>query len=60
MTNNIKNNIVLLKKQGVDLLDITATKNKALDKKMYDLIVYINNHPLDYLHFIETINKKTP
>ena len=43
---------------GVDLYDIKKLKNIALENKMYDLIVYINNDPYDYFSFVSQINNK--
>jgi hypothetical protein len=59
--NKTQKKIITLKNMGVDLYDIKKLKNIALENKMYDLIVYINNDPYDYFSFVSQINnKETP
>ena len=60
MQQKTKENIIKLKSYGLDLYDIKLIKNTALENKMYDLIVYINNTPFDYLNFIAQLNEKKP
>ena len=57
MTDKIKNTIIKFKENGEDLLDLRTIKNKALELKMYDLIVYINNNIREYLSFVNSLKK---
>ena len=41
--------------QHIDLLDVTSVKRYALEKRLYDVVVYINNNLAEYLAFAKSI-----
>lgn len=59
MPDNIIQMINTLQKEyNLDMLDIHQVKKWALERKMYDLIVYINNNLSDYVLFVRKIKEK--
>lgn len=55
MNRQIIKKINILKNRGIDLLNIKQVKNTALDMKMYDLVVYINNNFTDYIEHVKKL-----
>ena len=54
MRNNIKRLIrYLQEEENIDMLDIKKVKKIALNKKMYDLIIFINENFSEYVSFIK-------
>ena len=59
MTENIKQMISYLQKfESIDMLDIGEVKKHALNRKMYDLIVFINSNLPEYVEFIRKQNSR--
>lgn len=60
MTDSIKNNILKIWSiNNIDMMDVHSVQLIALDKKMYDLVVYLNNNVSEYISFInDTKNHK--
>ena len=53
MPDEIKHMIeALYRENNIDLLDISLVKRYALERKMYELIVYINNNLSDYIIYV--------
>lgn len=58
MEQNIKNEIKAIKKTNIeDMRDIKAVKNYALNNKMYDLIVFINENINEYFNYIKDLQE---
>lgn len=43
--------------EQIDMLDIRSVKAYALNQKMYDLIVFINNNLREYMSFVKRLNE---
>ena len=57
MGDNIKRMIICLQgTENVDMLDISVVKKLALNRKMYDLIVFINSNLSEYVDYIKEQN----
>lgn len=42
----------------INMSDIHSVQKYALEQKLYDLVVYINNNSKDYFSFVKTLNQK--
>ena len=40
----------------IDLLDIRSVQNYAIQHKMYELVVFINNNFSEYIEYVKSIN----
>lgn len=59
MDKKMKQAIVRIYEESkINMLDIPAVQRYALEKKMYDIVVYINNNLTDYVTFVKIISKK--
>ena len=57
MGDNIKRMIYYLQQvENIDMLDIGEVKKCALNRKMYDLIVFINSNLSEYVDYIKGQN----
>ena len=57
MTDSIRRMICYLQQvEDIDMLDIGAVKRCALNRKMYDLIVFINSNLSEYVEYIKGQN----
>ena len=58
MTDSIRRMIYYLQQaENIDMLDIGEVKKRALNRKMYDLIVFINSNLPEYVEYIKEQNK---
>lgn len=56
MNDRIKHIITqLYVEQHIDLLDVASVKRYALQNRLYDVVVYINNNLTEYLDFAKSI-----
>lgn len=54
MTEGIKEKIYFLQQiDDIDMLDIGMVKKHALNRKMYELIVFINSNLSEYIEFVK-------
>ena len=59
MTENMKKMIYYLREiEGIDMLDIGKVKKYALNRKMYELIVFINSNLTEYIEFVKKENNR--
>lgn len=57
MNDKIRNEILcIFRSNEIDMMDIRSVKAYALEQKMYDLIVFINNNFQEYVTYIKTLN----
>ena len=58
MTDKIRTEIHCIYRSGkFDMMDIRSLKAYALEQKMYDLIVYLNNNLREYVAYIKMLNQ---
>ena len=50
--------VVLCVKNKIDLLDIIAIQNIALQTQQYDLLVYLNNSVKEYISYAKKYMKQ--
>lgn len=58
MEENIKAKILKIQNKKADMLDIYTVQLMALEMKMYDLVVYLNNNTSEYISFINDMKKE--
>ena len=39
---------------GIDLFDVRSVQRYALEHKMYDLVVYLNNNLQEYISYVKS------
>ncbi len=61
MSEDIKNMIFsIYTDYHINLVDVGQVKRHALDRKMYPLIVYINDNLTDYVRYAKELMKNEP
>ena len=51
--------ITLCLSNNIDVLDIKTIQTVALKIKRYDLLVYLNNHVIEYISYVKDRKKET-
>ena len=60
MRDNMKDEIITLcLSNNIDLLDIKTIQTVALTIKRYDLLVYLNDHAIEYISYVKNRKKET-
>ena len=55
MTEIVKEQIFTIRETGVtNMFDLPAVQRLAYERNFFDLVVYIEEHPKEYAHFILT------
>ena len=56
MTEIIKEQILIIRETGLTthMFDLPMVKRLAYERDFFDLVVYIEEHPKEYAHFIMT------
>ena len=53
MTEKIKEQIVIIRDSGkVNMFSVNEVQHLAYEQKLYDLVVFIEDHRKEYVHFI--------
>ncbi len=53
MTEKIKEQILIIRDSGkVNMLSVNEVQHLAYEQKLYDLVVFIEDHRKEYVHFI--------
>ena len=59
MRDNMKDEIITLcLSNNIDVLDIKTIQTVALKIKRYDLLVYLNNHAIEYISYVKDRKKE--
>lgn len=59
MTEEIKKQILAIQRSGLtNMLDTIAVQRIAFDYDYYDLVLYLEEHRKEYVHFILTGSEK--
>ena len=55
MTEIIKEQILIIRETGLtNMFDLPMVQRLAYERNFFDLVVYIEEHPKEYAHFIMT------
>ena len=55
MTEIVKEQIFTIRETGItNMFDLPAVQRLAYERNFFDLVVYIEEHPKEYAHFIMT------
>ena len=55
MTEIVKEQILTIRETGItNMFDFPAVQRLAYERNFFDLVVYIEEHPKEYAHFILT------
>ena len=55
MTEVVKEQILAIRETGIsNMFDLTMVQRLAYERDFFDLVVYIEEHPKEYAHFIMT------
>ena len=55
MTELVKEQILTIRETGItNMFDLPAVQRLAYERDFFDLVVYIEEHPKEYAHFILT------
>ena len=55
MTEIVKEQILTIRETGItNMFDLPAVQRLAYERDFFDLVVYIEEHPKEYAHFILT------
>ena len=55
MTEIVKEQIFTIRETGItNMFDLPAVQRLAYERNFFDLVVYIEEHPKEYAHFILT------
>ena len=55
MTEIVKEQIFAIRETGIsNMFDLTMVQRLAYERDFFDLVVYIEEHPKEYAHFIMT------
>lgn len=55
MTEVVKEQILAIRETGIsNMFDLTMVQRLAYERDFFDLVVYIEEHPKEYEHFIMT------
>ena len=55
MTEIVKEQILTIRETGItNMFDLPAVQRLAYERNFFDLVVYIEEHPKEYAHFIMT------
>ncbi len=55
MTESIKEQILAIRETGLtNMFDLPVVQRLAYDRDFFDLVIYIEEHPKEYVHFILT------
>ena len=55
MTEIVKEQILTIRETGItNMFDLPAVQRLAYERSFFDLVVYIEEHPKEYAHFILT------
>jgi hypothetical protein len=55
MTEIVKEQILTIRETGItNMFDLPAVQRLAYERNFFDLVVYIEEHPKEYAHFILT------
>lgn len=55
MTEIIKEQILIIRETGLtNMFDLPMVQRLAYERDFFDLVVYIEEHPKEYAHFIMT------
>ncbi len=53
MTEKIKEQILIIRDSGkVNMFSVNEVQHLAYEQKLYDLVVFIEDHRKEYVHFI--------
>lgn len=53
MTEIVKEQILTIRETGItNMFDLPAVQRLAYERNFFDLVVYIEEHPKEYAHFI--------
>jgi hypothetical protein len=55
MTEIVKEQILTIRETGItNMFDLPAVQRLAYERNFFDLVIYIEEHPKEYAHFILT------
>ena len=55
MTEIVKEQILTIRETGItNMFDLPTVQRLAYERNFFDLVVYIEEHPKEYAHFIMT------
>ena len=55
MTEIVKEQILTIRDTGVtNMFDLPVVQRLAYERDFYELVIYLEEHPKDYVHFILT------
>ena len=55
MTEKVKEQILAIRDTGLtNMFDLPMVQRLAFERDFYDLVIYLEEHPKEYLHFILT------
>ena len=55
MTEKIREEILIIRDTGLtNLFDLPVVQRLAYERDFFDLVIYIEEHPKEYVHFILT------
>ena len=55
MTEIVKEQILAIRKTGItNMFDLPVVQRLAYERDFFDLVVYLEEHPKEYVHFILT------
>ena len=53
MTESVKEQILAIRETGrTNMFDLPVVQQLAYEKNFFDLVVYLEEHPKEYVHFI--------
>ena len=55
MTEKVKEQILAIRDTGLtNMFDVKMVQRLAFDRDYYDLVIFLEEHPKEYVHFIIT------
>ena len=55
MTESVKEQILAIRETGItNMFDLPVVQRLAFDRDFFDLVVFLEEHPKEYVHFILT------
>ncbi len=55
MTDTVREQILSIRETGItNMFDLPAVQRLAYERDFFDLVVYLEGHPEEYVHFIMT------
>ena len=55
MTDTIRDQILAIRDTGLtNMFDLPAVQRLAFERDFFDLVIYLEEHPKEYVHFILT------